>query len=105
MTDSKSNMAQCSKCGTEISENAERCPQCGYEPGSSILSKLIYWIFALPWALVFGFLAVVSVVGVVMGEMAFGEFIGVLVAVGLLGGLPFWYVRRYRRRKRMGPTE
>jgi len=104
MTDTQSGMALCSKCNSEISKTAERCPQCGYEPGSSIISKLIYWLIALPWAVVFGFLIVLSVFGVIAGEIAPGEFVGTLVAIGFLGALPFWYVRRYRRRKRIGPT-
>jgi uncharacterized membrane protein len=95
---------QCQKCGSQISSTAERCPACGYEPSPSILGVLFYWVFALPFTLIFGVLLVGSVAGVAMGELTVSEALGGMFAAGLLGAVPFWYVRRYRRQKRKRPT-
>ena len=37
-----SNTGECGKCESEISVTADRCPECGYEPGNQgILSKIL----------------------------------------------------------------
>lgn len=32
--------APCRRCDSQISVEVERCPECGYEPGRSLISKL-----------------------------------------------------------------
>jgi hypothetical protein len=36
--------APCIKCRSEIPTDAERCPQCRYEPGNGILTGIKMWV-------------------------------------------------------------
>lgn len=36
--------AQCTKCTREIPVDADRCPECGYEPGTGILGGIVMWV-------------------------------------------------------------
>lgn len=104
MTNPQPNAAACSKCGTAISTDADRCPECGYEPANGLLSKLIFWLFAFPFGVLFGGVMLSAFAGGVAGVLTVGEAFGGIFAAGVLGAVPFWYIRRYRRRKRRGPT-
>lgn len=105
MTDTTPDTAPCSKCGTEISTEVDRCPQCGYEPSNSILAQLVFWLFALPGGVIFGFIIVVSILAAVTGGMTVGEALGSMFAGAVLGALPFWYIRRYWRRRQKKATD
>lgn len=105
MTDTPTDAAPCSKCSTEIPTGADRCPECGHEPGSSIIAKAIYYLFAVPFTILFGLLIVAGVVGAIVGEISISELIGAVLASALMGAVPFWYFRRHRHRRRIGPTE
>jgi RNA polymerase subunit RPABC4/transcription elongation factor Spt4 len=49
----------CEKCDSEISLEADKCPQCGYEPASSgILGGLLTWISMMVFGL-FGLLTLI----------------------------------------------
>lgn len=97
--------APCSKCGSEITTSVDRCPECGYEPGSSILLRLAFWLFSAPLVAFVTFLALAGTAGLVVGEITYSEWLGVLLGVGIVGAVPggvaFYYVGRRRR----GPTE
>lgn len=92
----------CLKCETQISPSAKRCPECGYEPGSSTLSKILL-VFTLPWALLAGF-ALLLAIG--MGVTGFGvtESLGTIAVFGVFGAPAFYHVWRFARARRMGPT-
>ena len=48
------DMGKCGKCASEISVEADRCPECGYEPSDSgIISSILFFAAFL----VFGFSA------------------------------------------------
>ena len=99
--------APCSKCGSEISTSVDRCPECGYEPGSSILLRLAFWLLAAPSLAFIGFFVFGTTAGmfILPGEITLLEYSGGLLGFGILGAIPaaiaFYYVRRRRR----GPTE
>ena len=99
--------APCSKCGSEISTSVDRCPECGYEPGSSLLLRLAFWLLAVPPLAFLGFFVLLTTAGmfVTPGEITLLEYSGGLLGFGILGAIPaaiaFYYVRRRRR----GPTE
>jgi len=38
------DMGECSKCKSDIRTDAERCPECGFEPGPGMLGGLIMWV-------------------------------------------------------------
>ncbi|WP_435066259.1 hypothetical protein [Halobaculum sp. EA56] len=101
----KTETALCTKCKSEIDTTVERCPKCGYEPSVSIIGKLFFWLCALPGSILFGFLAIISVFGLISGSLTLGEFVGGLVGIGIIGGIPFWYTRRYLRIRNQKPTE
>jgi len=48
-------------CGSEIPVAAERCPQCGYEPGPGILGGIVMWIL-FSNGFLFALIAIISVV-------------------------------------------
>jgi len=96
--------APCTKCNSEISIEARRCPECGYEPSVSTLGKLFYWIFALPTTLILSLVGVVAVGGVILGSLTITEGIGGLVGIAILGALPCWYTLRVFKIKRTTAT-
>jgi hypothetical protein len=51
--------APCRKCTTDIPTAADRCPQCGHEPGPGILAGIVMWVSGM-LASVFLTIAVVS---------------------------------------------
>lgn len=93
--------APCSKCGSEIQAAADRCAECGYEPGTSILLRLAFWLFTVPLGGFVAFLAVGGTAGVVIGEITLTEWLGILLACAILGAAPgavgFYYLSRRRR--------
>jgi hypothetical protein len=98
----------CLKCETQISPSAKRCPECGYEPGSSTLSKVLL-VFTLPWALLAGFGVVLAGVGLplaIVGATEGGgvDFLGIIAVFGVFGAPAFYHVWRFARARRMGPT-
>jgi hypothetical protein len=107
MTDVDADTAPCSKCGSEIPVSAGRCSACGYEPGSSILLRLAFWLLAVPPLAFIGFFVFVTTAGmfILPGEITLLEYSGGLLGFGILGAIPaaiaFYYVRRRRR----GPTD
>jgi membrane associated rhomboid family serine protease len=105
MSDPSADTAPCSKCGTTISTAVERCPACGYEPGSSIIAKGIFYLFAAPFTTLFGLLIIAAVAGGITGGMAVSDAVVGAIASAVMGLVPFWYFRRYRHRRRIGPTE
>jgi len=76
---------QCFKCDEEISVEAERCPECGYEPGGT-LSTLLAVLIGLPMTL-FGGVLLIGVPWVVVTEDVpiVSAIMGLLVAVALAG--------------------
>lgn len=92
----------CLKCETQISPSANRCPECGYEPGSSTLSKILL-VFTLPWALLAGLGLLLAIVGSVAGLGVTGS-LGTLAVFGVFGAPAFFHVWRFARARRMGPT-
>lgn len=73
----------CGKCESEISVTADRCPECGYEPGNQGILSSIASILALIGSLLGG-LFLLAVIGVgITGGYSIGTFI---FAVGLAVG-------------------
>ena len=95
----------CSKCESEISESVDRCPECGYEPGPSLLGKLFFWFVALPWTLFTVFAIGVSFIGIFTGDMTTGEFAGGVFALVVLFSIPIWYTNRYWKLKNKKPVQ
>jgi hypothetical protein len=105
MTDADTDTAPCSKCGIEIPVSADRCPACGYEPGSSILLRLAFWLFSAPFGAFVGFLAVAGTAGMFVGEIAFSEWLGVLLGCAIIGAVPGAVGYYYFSRRRRSPTD
>jgi hypothetical protein len=97
--------APCTKCGSEISTEVERCKECGYEPSTSTLGTLFFWLIALPWSVIFGLFIFAGLIGALLGEITVTEFIGGLFASAILGSIPFWYTHRYLKIRKKKPTE
>lgn len=81
----------CEKCDSQISINADKCPQCGYEPSSGgILGGILTWISVMVVGL-FGTLTVVVWLVAIGTDFAFTDAIYVsvffLVIMAIPGGL------------------
>lgn len=46
-TNTNSDTAPCEKCNSQISTDALKCPQCGYEPSSSYLTGILGYLASL----------------------------------------------------------
>lgn len=91
--------APCRQCHTPISETARRCPACGYAPGTSLGGRIVYFL-ALPWAILFGCIAVASLVAVLTGAVGVGLGIEAFLGTAVFGAIPWWLVVRHRRKRR-----
>lgn len=59
-TERVAEMGTCEKCASEISTNADRCPQCGYEPANhGILLSIIAALTTMGAVLLSGFIVIV----------------------------------------------
>jgi len=105
MTDVDADTAPCSKCGSEIPVSAGRCSACGYEPGSSILLRLAFWLFSAPLGAFVAFVALAGTVGTIVGEITFSEWLGVLLGCAIVGAAPGAVGYYYWSRRRRSPTD
>jgi len=104
MTTPETHAAPCRACSEPIDPDADRCPHCGYDPSPGIFATLAY-LLAVPWAVLFGALAVGSVLLAFGTELTVGGAIGGVIGASVMGAPSWWYVRRYRRRRRQGAAE
>lgn len=95
--------APCTKCTTEIPVEADRCPQCGHEPGPGILGGITMWVSGILGS-VFMTIAVVSLVLIATGV----PVINALIVFAFTGGIGAFFgaiVYAGYRSARRGPTE
>ncbi|WP_141212212.1 hypothetical protein [Halorubrum ezzemoulense] len=60
-----SETGTCEKCASEISLEADRCPECGHEPSSSgILAGLLSMLATIGFILLAGFILIIWVVAI-----------------------------------------
>ena len=74
----------CKKCTTDIPLKAERCPQCGYEPGKAVLGPIgtIIGIILLIGAIFQILVGVLSLLTVFVGVPITGALIGAAIFIG-----------------------
>ena len=75
-------MGQCKKCTTEVPSKAQKCPQCGYEPGRAILGGIgkivgVLLMTGAVFQVLFGFVILIT------------PLFGVPILSGLVGGAIF----------------
>lgn len=69
----------CEKCDSEISLEADKCPQCGYEPASSgILGGILTWISMMVFGL-FAFLTLIVWIVAIGTDFGFTDALYVTV--------------------------
>jgi hypothetical protein len=86
------NTAPCEKCQSEIDRTADRCPQCGYEPGTGI-GPAIVGALSVGGVLLFGLLTTASLVAIVSsGDWSLlpGTSVLALFAVGAGAVMRAW---------------
>jgi len=102
-TDETRETAPCTKCTTDIPVEADRCPQCGHEPGPGILGGIVMWVSGMLGS-VFATIAVVTLVLIATGF----PIIDGLTVFAFTGGIAAFFVAivytGYRSMRR-GPTE
>jgi DNA-directed RNA polymerase subunit RPC12/RpoP len=95
------NTGSCEQCGSQIRVEAIRCPECGYEPGSSgiIGSTLVFLSFS--WVLLMALILLIAWLLVPFGELALTD--GLYGTVGLLlfasPGIVVLYLKGLAERK------
>ena len=97
----------CEKCDSEISAQAERCPECGHEPSPGVLGGIVMWILGIVGG-IFGLISIVIGLGIVFVQTSSGELIAGVVFVGLTSvvtavcfGLIYFGIKNSMR----GPTD
>ena len=95
----------CVKCDSVISVEAERCPECGHEPGSGGILTGLFSIIAVLWAGV-GILLILAAFGALFtGGYSIGNFIIGLLLVTIFTALPVGYLYAKYKASQRGPTD
>ncbi|MDB2237579.1 hypothetical protein [Halorubrum ezzemoulense] len=93
---------ECRKCKSEIREEAERCPECGYEPGPGILGGIVMWVSAM-LASVFVTIALTSLIIIGTGFPII-DGLTVFVFTGSIGAGLLGIVYVGYKSSKQGPT-
>jgi hypothetical protein len=81
MNDEGVTEGRCEKCDSVISTEAKRCPECGYEPSSSILVTII-GVISIPLFLFCLLLLIIVPITMIGGSL---EFTSGLVVIAIFG--------------------
>lgn len=95
--------APCTKCHTEIPTGADRCRECGHEPGPGILGGIVMWI-CLSIGSITGTLTLVTTV-VVIDSFPVLQALPVIGIAGFLSIFFFGTVYAGYRSGQRGPTD
>jgi ribosomal protein L40E len=95
--------APCRKCDSEISVEADRCPECGYEPSPGILGGIIMWV-AGGVGVLFGLTAIISLILIFDGLAVTTGLIGSVIT-GAIATVCFGLVYAGHHTRQRGPTE
>jgi len=96
-------LAGCTKCTSEIPVEADRCPECGYEPSPGILGGIVMWI-AFSIGMLFALIAVVSGILVFDGFPIMDAFY-VFAFTGAIAAVCFGIVYSGYHTAKRGPTD
>jgi len=93
----------CEKCQSEIDHDADRCPECGYEPGAGVATTVIGTLsmVALP---LLAFLTVATVIAAVSA----GDVLMGVVGIGVFGtpaAISGAFVYLYAKQGNRTPTD
>lgn len=72
----------CTKCASEISTGADRCPECGHEPGPGVLGQIFIFLAGMT-GLLFSFLAFLPIILIFDGGSITDAVIGVVIFGGI----------------------
>jgi len=101
--DENTETAPCKKCNSMITTEADRCPECGHEPGPGAIGVLFMGAFVIV-GLLFGLFAMVSFIGAFIGAGVVGSLLlsAVTGVIAVLCFAPVYYgIKNISR----GPTE
>jgi DNA-directed RNA polymerase subunit RPC12/RpoP len=96
--------AACEKCDSQISLKADRCPQCGHEPGAHGIIATILMFSSLAWVGLMVLIILLSWVAVITPDFAITDALTVTVGLFVfsLPGVVVLYLISLAERK--GPT-
>lgn len=99
MTDTET--AACEKCDSQISVNADRCPQCGHEPGANGIIATILILLGLGNVGLMGLIFVVIWIVAATGGLSLTDTLSTSVGVLVLSlpGLVILYLAALSERK------
>jgi len=95
--------APCTKCTTEIPVEADRCPQCGYEPSSGIFGKIFAFI-VFSNATLFAVITIVIPITALAGAPLTAVF-STTAVTGTIAALLFGFLYLRHKTISRGPTE
>jgi hypothetical protein len=84
--------APCQKCDTDISVEADRCPNCGYEPGSGGILSSIFAIICIPWVGAGILFFITLFYAAFTGAYTLGNFLIALVLIPAFFAFPAVYL-------------
>lgn len=102
-TDDHREMGDCVKCASSIPVEAERCRECGYEPGPGILGGIVMWVSGMVGS-VFVTIALTTVVVILDGFPVIDGLI-VFLFTGGIGAVLLGIVYAGYRAGLRGPTD
>lgn len=94
---------ECNKCKSVIRTDADRCPECGFEPGPGILGGIVMWVSGM-LATLFLTIAVVVIALITDGFPLLDGFLG-FVLFGGIGAVFAGIVYAGFSEIRRGPTD
>ena len=96
---------KCTKCDSEISVEADRCPECGYEPSSGGVLNGILTFISLPWLGIGALFYVVAIWVLFTGGYTILNFIFAMLLITAFNTVPAFILYVSYRQSTMSPTD
>ena len=93
----------CEKCDSQISVEADRCPECGHEAGPGIIGGILMWVLGIVGAFS-GTIALISIV-LLFGEASLTTAIFGFVFFGAIAAVCLGFVYFGIKNSMRGPTD
>jgi len=97
--------ARCTKCDSEISKEADRCPECGHEPGSGGIIEGLFTLISIPWLGIGLLFYVVAIWVLATGGYTVVNFTLAMVLITAFNIVPAFILYVSYKNATSGPTD
>lgn len=97
--------APCQKCDSKISTNADKCPQCGFEPASNGILGSLLALICIPWMGIGLLFYLGAIAALVTGGYSIGGFIAGMLLITVFVAFPASYLFALFSNAERKPTE